>query len=106
MEGGALTDGCTVVQLFNVIQKAQAAKASEDKSKLALRGSGKPTLDAPKMTNKKRPIVAQKEGDPSSVMDDSSLTFTVRSNRQGYLHGCHSLRWRSFQDLISTFDYL
>ena len=63
----SLTDECTVVQLFNVIQKAQAAKASEDKSKLALRGSGKPTLDAPKMTGKHKKkglIVPPKEGEP------------------------------------------
>lgn len=60
-----LTKGFAVVQLFNVIQKAQTAKASEEKSKLALRGSGKPTLDAPKMNSKhkkKGQIIPQKEG--------------------------------------------
>jgi len=54
-----------VVQLFNVIQKAQAAKASEEEGKLSLRGSGKPTLGAPKMHARKKKkdlIPTQKEG--------------------------------------------
>jgi hypothetical protein len=52
------------VQLFNVIQKAQAANSTEEKAKLALRGSGKPTLQAPRMSAKakKSTSLAHKEG--------------------------------------------
>ncbi|CAG7847082.1 SubName: Full=Uncharacterized protein {ECO:0000313/EMBL:CCA69134.1} [Serendipita indica DSM 11827] len=55
-----------VIQLFNVIQKAQQAKSSEETAKLALRGSGKPTLEKPdlrsKRDKKKRAIVPSKDG--------------------------------------------
>jgi len=38
---------CLVVQLFNMIQKAQTASEHAEVAKVALRGSGKPTLPAP-----------------------------------------------------------
>ncbi|KAG8835963.1 hypothetical protein FRC17_010932 [Serendipita sp. 399] len=54
-----------VVQLFNVVQKAQSAKAAEESSKLALRGSGKPTLSKPDTgpkNKKKRQIISLQNG--------------------------------------------
>jgi len=41
-----------VVQLFNMIQKAQTASANAEVGKVALRGSGKPTLPAPDFKSK------------------------------------------------------
>lgn len=66
-----------VVQLFNVIQKAQATKASEETGKLALRGSGKPTLEAPKMhsKNKKTSQIARKE----DTVDKDDFMNAIRS---------------------------
>ena len=45
---------CLVVQLFNMIQKAQTASENAEAAKVALRGSGKPTLPAPDFNSKSR----------------------------------------------------
>jgi len=53
-ESERLIAECPVVQLFNMIQKAQTASGNAEAAKVALRGSGKPTLPAPDFNSKSR----------------------------------------------------
>ena len=53
-ESERLIAECSVVQLFNMIQKAQTASGNAEAAKVALRGSGKPTLPAPDFNSKSR----------------------------------------------------
>ncbi|PVG03352.1 hypothetical protein CPB86DRAFT_444162 [Serendipita vermifera] len=66
-----------VVQLFNVIQKAQAAKSTEEKSKLALRGSGKPTLPAPRVNAKSKKSITSSHKEES--VEKSVFLDAIRS---------------------------
>ena len=54
VESERLIAECPVVQLFNMIQKAQTASGNAEAAKVALRGSGKPTLPAPDFNSKSR----------------------------------------------------
>ena len=50
-----------VVQLFNMIQKAQTASGNAEAAKVALRGSGKPTLPAPDFNSRSKARGKQKD---------------------------------------------
>lgn len=50
-----------VVQLFNMIQKAQTASENAEAAKVALRGSGKPTLPAPDFNSRSKATGKQKD---------------------------------------------
>ena len=58
-----------VVKLFNAIQQTQAAAAAEAEETKAQRGSGKPTLPAPKFEGKGK---KKKAGPPPSTKAESS----------------------------------
>ncbi|KAG8828050.1 hypothetical protein FRC19_009906 [Serendipita sp. 401] len=68
-----------VVQLFNVVQKAQSAKAAEEASKLALRGSGKPTLDKPDMDSKNKKKKRQVVAVQKDMVDKDVFMNAIRS---------------------------
>ncbi|PAV22353.1 hypothetical protein PNOK_0231000 [Pyrrhoderma noxium] len=59
-----------VVKLFNAIQQTQAAAAAEAEETKAQRGSGKPTLPAPKFEGKGK---KKKAGPPPSTKAESTL---------------------------------
>ena len=83
-----------VVQLFNMIQKAQTASGNAEAAKVALRGSGKPTLPAPDFNSKSKTkgkkdnaIGRAKEGLCAAILDtmqstDICLSIQVMSRRK------------------------